>query len=76
MCVAFPSTAYTHSTAKANSYALTDEDAVQKILELYPDDPSQGVPVNTGDGVLPTGFQDKRVRIFSPLLNEDIGMIR
>ena len=67
-----PSThAYTHSPATAD-FAFTDEAAVQKVLELYPDDPSQGVPVNTGDGVLPTGFQDKRVSIFFPLSNEYI----
>ncbi len=74
MCCFLSTHMYTHSTATAD-FAFTDEAAVQKVLELYPDDPSQGVPVNTGDGVLPTGFQDKRVRIFSPLVSaENVGM--
>lgn len=48
----------------SSSYAFPDEAAVQKVLQFYPDDPAQGVPVNTGDGILPTGFQDKRSAAF------------
>src|ERR1700761_1977975 len=44
------------------SFALQDQASIQKILQLYPDDPSIGVPTNTGDGLLPSGMQDKRVR--------------
>jgi len=34
---------------------------VSKILELYPDDPAQGVPINTGDERFPQlGYQYKR----------------
>ena len=40
---------------------LLNQDSVQQVLDLYPDDPSQGIPLNTGDGVLPSGFQDKRM---------------
>lgn len=48
----------------SSSYAFPNEAAVQKVLQFYPDDPAQGVPVNTGDGILPTGFQDKRSAAF------------
>lgn len=47
----------------AANYAFTSLADVQKILQLYPDDPAQGVPIGTGDGILSTGFQDKRVSI-------------
>ena len=46
-------------------FVLLDAGSVQQILSIYPDDPSQGIPLNTGDGVLSTGFQDKRVRTTS-----------
>ena len=34
---------------------------LQQMLQAFPNDPSRGCPYNTGDGVLPTGLQDKRV---------------
>lgn len=37
---------------------------VQQILNIFPDDPSQGCPFNTGPGLIPTGLQDKRVNWF------------
>lgn len=53
------------------NYAFTSAADVQQILQLYPDDPAQGVPIGTGDGILSTGFQDKRVSIvhFQPGFN-------
>lgn len=33
--------------------------SVDALLQAYADEPSLGVPVNTGDGYLPTGVQDK-----------------
>ncbi|KAJ6465812.1 Alpha/Beta hydrolase protein, partial [Mycena sanguinolenta] len=48
----------------AASYAFTSAADVQQILQLYPDDPAQGVPIGTGDGILSTGFQDKRSGAF------------
>lgn len=47
------------------NYAFTSAADVQQILQLYPDDPAQGVPIGTGDGILSTGFQDKRVSSLS-----------
>lgn len=44
-----------------SSYAIQSS-AFNKLFELYPDDPTAGVPHNTGPGVLPTGFMDKTVR--------------
>lgn len=46
----------------AASYAI-DESVFTKLFEIYPDDPAQGVPMNTGSGLLSTGLMDKRVRI-------------
>ncbi|GAA5836544.1 hypothetical protein JCM11251_007106 [Rhodosporidiobolus azoricus] len=36
-------------------------DQFDALLAAYPDDPAQGIPLNTGDGVLSSGVQDKRV---------------
>jgi hypothetical protein len=41
-------------------YPLLSNASFDKILELYPDDPFYGCPYNTGDGLLPSGRQDKR----------------
>ncbi|GJN93304.1 hypothetical protein Rhopal_006351-T1 [Rhodotorula paludigena] len=41
-------------------YPNLTSDSVSGLLEYYPNDPSQGCPFNTGDGVLSTGLQDKR----------------
>ncbi|KAF7365904.1 Carboxylic ester hydrolase [Mycena venus] len=48
----------------STDYAFTSAADVQQILQLYPDDPAQGVPIGTGDGILSTGFQDKRSAAF------------
>ncbi|KAJ7764234.1 alpha/beta-hydrolase [Mycena metata] len=48
----------------STNYAFTSAADVQQILQLYPDDPAQGVPIGTGDGILSTGFQDKRSGAF------------
>ncbi|KAF5392122.1 hypothetical protein D9757_003310 [Collybiopsis confluens] len=34
--------------------------SINTLLKLYPNDPTVGVPVNTGDGLLASGSQDKR----------------
>ncbi|KAF7354420.1 Carboxylic ester hydrolase [Mycena venus] len=48
----------------STNYAFTSAADVQQVLQLYPDDPAQGVPIGTGDGILSTGFQDKRSGAF------------
>lgn len=34
---------------------------LDEFMKVFPDDPSRGCPFGTGDGVLPTGLQDKRI---------------
>jgi hypothetical protein len=34
--------------------------SINRLLELYPDDPYYGCPFNTGDAYLSSGRQDKR----------------
>ncbi|ORY79761.1 Alpha/Beta hydrolase protein [Leucosporidium creatinivorum] len=42
-------------------FALTPKNGtIQKYMEVYPNDPAAGAPYNTGEGVLPSGSQDKR----------------
>lgn len=43
-----------------SSYVVFEED-IDALLEAYPDDPEQGIPLHTGDGLLSTGTQDKRI---------------
>jgi hypothetical protein len=62
--VSYSKSSTNHADSVAD-YMLLSRNAVDQILDLYPDDPTQGVPLNTGEGVLPTGLQDKRVRLFS-----------
>jgi len=52
------------TTRNGTDFLLLNETSVQQILTLYPDDPSQGIPLNTGDGILASGFQDKRSAAF------------
>ncbi|GAA6030800.1 hypothetical protein JCM8097_008882 [Rhodosporidiobolus ruineniae] len=42
------------------SYPAMTNSSVDALLELYPNDPLEGCPFNTGDTVLTTGLQDKR----------------
>jgi len=42
------------------SYSI-DNTALTKLFELCPDDPAEGVPHNTGSGLLSSGLMDKRV---------------
>ncbi|GAA6061450.1 hypothetical protein JCM10212_005653 [Sporobolomyces blumeae] len=42
------------------NYPGLTRDTAEKLVSLYPDEPAIGCPYNTGDGVLPTGLQDKR----------------
>jgi hypothetical protein len=51
----------TFSYRQATASYVIEEAAFTKLFELYPDDPSAGVPHNTGAGVPPTGFMDKTV---------------
>ncbi|KAI5481136.1 hypothetical protein MNV49_005571 [Pseudohyphozyma bogoriensis] len=55
-------------TAVANAYSqLTNGNTTGTIDEFsrgYPNDPAVGCPHGTGDGVLPTGLQDKRIASF------------
>jgi acetylcholinesterase len=44
----------------ARRYPTLKNASIDRILELYQDDPFHGCPYNTGDGILPTGIQDKR----------------
>ncbi|GAA6040147.1 hypothetical protein JCM8097_002053 [Rhodosporidiobolus ruineniae] len=44
----------------ARSYPSMSNSSIERLLELYPDDPTVGVPANTGDTVLPGGLQQKR----------------
>lgn len=46
-------------SALIGRYTYLSNSSIDKILELYPDDPSIGSPYNTGDGYLSTGLQDK-----------------
>ncbi|ORY88278.1 alpha/beta-hydrolase [Leucosporidium creatinivorum] len=45
--------------ALTGRYPNLSNSSIDKILQLYPDDPSVGSPYNTGDGYLSTGLQDK-----------------
>lgn len=38
-----------------------DNTTIARFTEVFPNDPAQGCPYNTGEGVLPTGLQDKRI---------------
>jgi hypothetical protein len=42
-----------------SSYVVLEDD-IDALLRSYPDDPSLGIPLNTGAGELSTGSQDKR----------------
>jgi acetylcholinesterase len=46
--------------ALAAQYPGFTNDTITKLLEYYPDDALIGCPYGTGDGVLPSGLQDKR----------------
>ncbi|GAA6030806.1 hypothetical protein JCM8097_008885 [Rhodosporidiobolus ruineniae] len=43
-----------------SSFPGLSNSSIEKLFELYSDDPSEGCPYNTGDTVLSTGLQDKR----------------
>lgn len=43
-----------------SSYVVFDEE-FPKLFEAYPDVPSEGIPLNTGDGLLSSGTADKRI---------------
>ena len=45
---------------------------VQQFGTLWPDDPADGSPHNTGDGTASTGFQDKRSVRCPNLLTESV----
>jgi acetylcholinesterase len=45
----------------AYSTLYPSNSTLDQFLEVFPDDPSRGSPFGTGDGVLPTGLQDKRI---------------
>jgi hypothetical protein len=38
---------------------------IDRLLELYPDDPYYGCPFNTGDAYVSSGRQDKRSNAIS-----------
>ncbi|BGP42947.1 hypothetical protein JCM10449v2_006962 [Rhodotorula kratochvilovae] len=44
----------------AGRYPTLQNSSIDKILELYPNDPLVGCPYGTGDAVLASGLQDKR----------------
>ncbi|KPV71564.1 uncharacterized protein RHOBADRAFT_47745 [Rhodotorula graminis WP1] len=44
----------------ATRYSSMQNSSVDKVLELYPNDPLVGCPYGSGDAVLPSGLQDKR----------------
>ncbi|GAA5903188.1 hypothetical protein JCM6882_006988 [Rhodosporidiobolus microsporus] len=48
-------------TSLNQSSYVVFEDQFDALLAAYPDDPAVGIPLNTGDGVLSSGTQDKRV---------------
>ncbi|KAI5476430.1 hypothetical protein MNV49_007743 [Pseudohyphozyma bogoriensis] len=51
-------TALTTAFANVNHAGNSTIDA---LVDVYPNDPEVGCPYNTGDGVLGTGLQDKRI---------------
>ncbi|GAA5915078.1 uncharacterized protein JCM6883_003261 [Sporobolomyces salmoneus] len=42
------------------NFDALSRNSTENLVSLYSEDPSEGCPYNTGDGVLPTGVQDKR----------------
>lgn len=48
------------AAAQQAYYPKLTNSSVASLFELYPNDPSQGCPFNTGDGLLASGYQDKR----------------
>ncbi|ORY25053.1 Alpha/Beta hydrolase protein [Naematelia encephala] len=47
--------------ASFTTFALDNNlTTINNYLKIYPNDPAQGAPYDTGDGVLPSGSQDKR----------------
>ncbi|GJN93281.1 hypothetical protein Rhopal_006328-T1 [Rhodotorula paludigena] len=48
------------AAAQQAYYPKLTNSSVASLFELYPNDPSQGCPYNTGDGLLASGYQDKR----------------
>lgn len=42
-------------------FALTPKNStIDKYMDMYPNDPSLGAPINSGEGVVSSGLQDKR----------------
>ncbi|GAA5939264.1 uncharacterized protein JCM15063_004470 [Sporobolomyces koalae] len=54
----------------ALNYVKLSHNTSKTLVSLYSEEPSEGCPYNTGDGVLPSGLQDKR----SLSINGDIQM--
>ncbi|GAA5874203.1 hypothetical protein JCM16303_005771 [Sporobolomyces ruberrimus] len=52
------------------NYVALSQNSSQELVSRYSTEQSEGCPFNTGDGVLPTGLQDKR----SLAINGDIQM--
>lgn len=48
------------ANAIAARWPQMQNSTIERLLELYPNDPSVGCPYGTGDGVLPSGTHDKR----------------
>ncbi|GAA6004486.1 carboxylesterase/lipase family protein [Rhodotorula paludigena] len=48
------------AAAIAARWPQMQNSTIERLLELYPNDPSVGCPYGTGDGVLPSGTHDKR----------------
>lgn len=42
-----------------HDYPQMTNSSLDRLLELYPNDPRIGCPYGTGDGILPTGHLDK-----------------
>jgi hypothetical protein len=52
-----------HVDGLMTAHFAVRKEAFPALLEAYPDDPTQGSPQGTGRGLLPSGKQDKRVRL-------------
>ncbi|KAK9900011.1 alpha/beta-hydrolase [Cystobasidium minutum MCA 4210] len=54
-------TQFRSAVARAYSTLSLSNKTIDEFLTVFPDDPSRGCPFGTGNGVLPTGLQDKRI---------------
>ncbi|GAA5950607.1 hypothetical protein JCM3765_000548 [Sporobolomyces pararoseus] len=43
-----------------HNFVALSRNSTEELVSLYSEEPAEGCPYNTGDGVLPSGLQDKR----------------